>query len=138
MTLGTKLHRLIAAEMEEIGMQEGSPEFFVGVFKRALAADPTFIEVLAPGKRLVQSPMTPAERGAICIPAMNKARLQYRDEMKEALIPVISSVRHRKRDASVHEITNELNTTMYGPAKGRKLWTFADTVRLLKEINIEH
>lgn len=107
------------------------------VVKQALAADPTLIERLAPGMTLIRRPMTPKERGAAAIPAMNAARRKYHEEMIAALVPVIANVRRLKSDASGHEIAIELNKTNYGPAKYRKEWTYVDVRRLLKELKIE-
>lgn len=107
------------------------------VVKSALAADPTLIDHIAPGMVLVRRPMTPKERGAAAIPAMNAARRKYHEEMKTALLPVIVNVRRLKADANGHEIAIELNKTDYGPAKYRKEWTYVDVRRLLKELKID-
>ena len=109
----------------------------VDLIKRLLAIDPTLIEDLAPGMKLVRRPMTPKERGATAVPAMNAARKAYHQEMMAALIPVIHNVRRLKPDANGHEIAIALNRTTYGPSKSRKEWTYADVRRLLKEINLE-
>ncbi|WLR90931.1 hypothetical protein [Shinella zoogloeoides] len=139
MSSSTRLKEAIRQEIsfDRPDVQSGA-EHAVELIKSLLAIDPTLIEDLAPGMRLVRRPMTAKERGRMAIPAMNAARRAYHEEMVLALAPVVGDVRRLKPDANGHEIAIELNRTAYGPSKTRKEWTYADVRRLLKELGLDH
>lgn len=135
MRLPSKLEEAIG---EDLTLSLFERQVALRAIRRALTDDPSLISEIMPGMKLVPRKMTPKERGKVAVLAMNLARQKNHEAVVQAATPIVHLVRKLRPIASGHEIALALNSKCeYGPSKRRRMWTYADVRRLLKEIGLE-